>query len=518
MQSRKGMSTAIKIIIVLVVLLIVGLLVMIIFRNSAMTVYEQSAKSNSTFSNAINMIKSWFNLGSKQGNTPKETHFICNSKTLKCEEVKGAGPNQCSKTGESCNPSQIKAYFTFSPEKPEKGQTINFDSSGSLGAIKIYHWDFGDGAVQDKEESTITHTYSNTGNYNVKLTVEDAKGNNDEFSKTISVGSPASTNAPPVAKFIIIPNTAVLEGEKITFDASKSYDNDGYITSYNWDMGNGEKLNGKSVTYSYSKSSTYTVTLSVTDDKGSKGQFSYKVVVEHDRANDPPKAVFSFTPENPTTQTMVEFDARESQDGQGRILHEWGLSGTDLINAEWDFGDGKTGEGWESSHKYTSPGTYNIKLTVTQKSKAGTLKDETTKKITVVSGNMKSPEIANTEIRGHTSGFTDKETILEFDIKNPNTEAFHKAQIGVRLLGHEYSDPNCASDFVYGSESWDLIKGGQTVHFKYTDFCYGSHEHMKFNAEFSSDEFYQQYCLDCPDSNPPSGQAEDCAISLGLCS
>jgi len=59
------------------------------------------------------------------------------------------------------------------------------NSSDSDGSITSYVWDFKDGETGTGE--TINHTFSSSGNYNVKLTVTDDKGATDSITKTIEV-------------------------------------------------------------------------------------------------------------------------------------------------------------------------------------------------------------------------------------------------------------------------------------------------------------------------------------------
>ncbi len=72
---------------------------------------------------------------------------------------------------------------------------------------------------------------------------------------------------PPVACFTYTPGDPLV-GEEVTFDASKSYDPDGVIVTYEWDFGDGTIGIGviANATHSYDAPGTYTVTLSVTDD------------------------------------------------------------------------------------------------------------------------------------------------------------------------------------------------------------------------------------------------------------
>jgi len=75
--------------------------------------------------------------------------------------------------------------------------------------------------------------------------------------------SPPPTNEPPTANFIIRNITDLT----VTFDASGSTD-DGAITSYAWDFGDGFTGTGVTPEHTYAEGGTYTVILTVTDNGG----------------------------------------------------------------------------------------------------------------------------------------------------------------------------------------------------------------------------------------------------------
>jgi len=77
--------------------------------------------------------------------------------------------------------------FSFNPYYPNDGEEINFTdrSTDSDGSVSSWLWDFGDGNTSTSQNPK--HTYSNTGNYTVKLSVIDNDGGMDNESKNIQV-------------------------------------------------------------------------------------------------------------------------------------------------------------------------------------------------------------------------------------------------------------------------------------------------------------------------------------------
>lgn len=70
-------------------------------------------------------------------------------------------------------------------------------------------------------------------------------------------------------------------------------------------------------------------------------------------SNQPPRAEFTFSPENPRPGETVRFDATESVDPDGRI-----------VQYNWDFGDGSSANGVTATHAYTGDGVFTVTLTV----------------------------------------------------------------------------------------------------------------------------------------------------------
>lgn len=142
--------------------------------------------------------------------------------------------------------------------------TITFDGTGSTdlnGPIASWRWDFGDGATAF--EPVASHTFTAPGTYQVTLTVTNALGISASATTTIRV---AAENAAPTAAIAFLGQT--IAPATITFDASTSRDPDGSIVGWTWDFGDGTSGFGRTVSHTYEKPGTYTVTLVVTDDRG----------------------------------------------------------------------------------------------------------------------------------------------------------------------------------------------------------------------------------------------------------
>lgn len=67
-----------------------------------------------------------------------------------------------------------QAAFELEPDVGELPLTVSFDASASTGDIVAYTWDFGDGATGSG--ATATHTYTEAGKHEVRLTVRDGEG------------------------------------------------------------------------------------------------------------------------------------------------------------------------------------------------------------------------------------------------------------------------------------------------------------------------------------------------------
>jgi PKD repeat protein len=84
-------------------------------------------------------------------------------------------------------------------------------------------------------------------------------------------------NEPPVANVGLDKSTR--RNVSVKLDGRASRDPDGRIASYQWNFGDGKSGSGKVVYHKYTTRGTFTVTLTVTDDKGATGADTARVRV-----------------------------------------------------------------------------------------------------------------------------------------------------------------------------------------------------------------------------------------------
>ena len=176
-----------------------------------------------------------------------------------------------------------KVNFQLSSRAGVAPLTINFDASFSSddGSITSYDWDF-EGYSQAGlntfgKGATVSHTYSDPGEYYVRLFVTDDSGNIVEKSEHIDVfESIPANNQSPIASF-----TFTVNGDSVDFDASSSSDSDGDIKYYEWTFGDGTIKNADydAATHSFAAPGTYRVVLKVSDQYGASGTIEKMVTI-----------------------------------------------------------------------------------------------------------------------------------------------------------------------------------------------------------------------------------------------
>ncbi len=156
----------------------------------------------------------------------------------------------------------------------------------------------------------------------------------------------------PVADMSNSVNLAGLAPLTVSFDASASYDSDGVIEQWRWEVEEGVVLVEEQVQHIYTEPGRHRVILVVTDNDGLSSSETFIVEVFAPVENTPPSAEASADSVTGTAPHSIHFSAAGSEDDQGISAYHW------------DFGDGQTATGLEVDHVYNTVGQMEVVLTV----------------------------------------------------------------------------------------------------------------------------------------------------------
>ena len=254
----------------------------------------------------------------------------------------------------------VRAVMSATPSTGTAPLSVTFDGSGSTtpnGVVTSWAWSFGDGA--SGAGPLTTHVYLNPGTYTATLTVTDSTG-----ATSMATGSIVANPLPPAAPSGL---TASLSGYLVLLAWQDNSSNETifYI----------ERCAGRGCTNFSSFATQWPDVPSYTDYSALTGEsYSYRVraynaggyspysniaTIVAGVGNLPPTAVMSATPSTGAAPLTVTFDGSGSTDSDGTVT-SWA----------WSFGDGANGTGIQTTHLYSTPGTYAASLTVTDNSGA----------------------------------------------------------------------------------------------------------------------------------------------------
>ncbi|MFC6147940.1 MULTISPECIES: PKD domain-containing protein [Mumia] len=213
-------------------------------------------------------LASWPNASSSSGNFKGSLDEVAIYKSV-LSDADVAAHYQAGKTGQGQNAAPTAAMTTSTQDL-----TVSVNGSTSFdvdGSIASHAWDFGDGATATG--ATATHTYADSGTYDVTLTVTDGGGATDVLTRQVTVTAPPPNQA-PTAAFSTTKNDL-----SVSVNAGASSDPDGSIASYAWNFGDGATATGATASHGYTTPGTYDITLTVTDDDGATGSVTHQVTV-----------------------------------------------------------------------------------------------------------------------------------------------------------------------------------------------------------------------------------------------
>jgi PKD repeat protein len=225
-------------------------------------------------------------------------------------------------------------YFGInpSPQKVSSNQSINSYKPDALNFNTKYYW---------------------------KIVSWDAQGLGKEgpvwdFTTGFKLSPPE--NIPPTA-IIKSPQKGYVN-QTIKFDATESYDSDGYIKDYRWDFSNDGKWDTDWIEepyfiYVYKTSGNYSIKLQIKDNGGKTASEIKKISIIHLEEGKKVPIADSNGPYSGMVNQSITFDASGSYDSDGTIQ-----------NFTWNFGDGTKSYEKTTLHAYSEMGTYTVKLLV----------------------------------------------------------------------------------------------------------------------------------------------------------
>lgn len=217
-----------------------------------------------------------------------------------------------------------------------QNETVNFINNSVVqdeDDKTSYYWLFDDGTFSILKNPS--HSFSNSGVYNVTLTVKDTTdGCAMTYSKPITIG------ATPTAGFSL-PDNACTKTPITLNNTSSVSDNVGSeIVSYQWNFGGAGTSTEKSPTVTFDFASSYEVSLTVTTNLGVTNTF---------------KQLVSFQ-----EGIQSSMQATSEVSGDAPLGVSFVNQTTGAVSYLWDFGDGTTSTDASPSHVFTQPGIYNV--------------------------------------------------------------------------------------------------------------------------------------------------------------
>jgi len=265
------------------------------------------------------------------------------------------------------------ANFSYATSCAGSPVVFNDLSQAGSGGLAGWSWNFGDPPSGSNNISTLpspTHSFTAPGTYQVALIVTNTGGCADTVTKPVIV------HALPAVDFTSSPGCV----NDSTHFVSSTFVNAGAVVSRIWNFGDGFTSTEIDPYHIYAASTTYNVTLTVTDTAGCENTKSHFVTIVP-----PPTSLFQVS-----TQTCANNPIF--------FINQSSTSGGTIISYFYEFGDGTdtlilTPATGNISHTYAVAGIYTVILTVNTSLGC---EDESTKTITVSASPLALFEYNNT--------------------------------------------------------------------------------------------------------------------------
>ena len=235
--------------------------------------------------------------------------------------------------------AQLATHFTATPTSGCAPLLVAFTDS-STGNPTSWKWDLGNGTISFLRNPSVT--YFAPGQYTVKLVIRNASGA-DSLTKVnyidIHGGPNVEFSATPTSGCFPLP--VQFTDQSVALNSS--------IISWEWDFGDGSISSLQNPSHTYSGVGNFNVTLRV---KNSFGCTSILTKIQYIHIGSGVHAAFSHNPVTTCTPPV--------------IINFQNLStGVGVLTYQWSFGDGGTSVAANPTHSYNTPGSYTVRLIVT---------------------------------------------------------------------------------------------------------------------------------------------------------
>ncbi len=246
-------------------------------------------------------------------------------------------PNGCVASANTTVTVNPKPIADFEAINGCEGSAIQFNnlSTISSGTITGYVWDFGDGTALSSAVNP-SHIFTSAGTYNVMLVAISDMGCTDTITQQVTV------HPLPVPNFLHTQAEGC--GPLTVYFTDSSYVATGNIVAWSWNFGNGDVSTLQNPYTVYTASGNYTVSLTVTTDKGCT-----ETIVMPNLITIFPGPTANFTPD-PFEASILN-----------PVINFNNYSSGNAFN-QWTFGDGTGSNTLNPIHTYQDTGHYLVTL------------------------------------------------------------------------------------------------------------------------------------------------------------
>jgi PKD repeat protein len=227
-------------------------------------------------------------------------------------------------------------------------QSTNFPTS--------WKWEYRQGPGSWKQFATNQHpsfTFSSSGTYDIRLTVTNAGGTDDELKKDYII---VSNQLAPVVQFSATPATGSAPlTVKFTDESTNT------PTSWKWEL---QKDTGRWMRFATTKNPSYTFL--------SAGTYSIRLTAANKGGSDEETKIGFITVTTPVRPPVARFTQDFYIGSAPLTVHFTDRSLNDPTSFFWQFGDGSTSSDKNPYHTYTRAGFYVIRERVSNEAGSDT--------------------------------------------------------------------------------------------------------------------------------------------------